>query len=218
MSVEYRSDLPPRPARMLGLPLDHRGFPVPWFVAVDPATGERDFRVADFRKIPLAITKKLCWVCGQPLGKYLAFVIGPMCAVNRVTSEPPCHRACAIYSATACPFLSRPRMRRNEKDLPDDREVAGIAIQRNPGVAAVWITKSYKTFHPHRGGKGVLFHIGPADAVLWFAHGRAATRAEVMESIDSGLPTLREIAALEGSEAITALDREYSKVLPLLPA
>src|SRR5438477_249547 len=78
--------------------------------------GEPDFRCADKRKFHRALKEKRCWVCGDKLGVHLAFVIGPMCAVNKVTSEPPCHLECAEYSVRICPFLSRPRMRRNEHD------------------------------------------------------------------------------------------------------
>ena len=60
-----------------------------------------------------------CWLCGQTLGKHMTFPIGPMCAITRTTAEPPSHLACAEYAVKACPFLSQPRMRRNERDLPE---------------------------------------------------------------------------------------------------
>lgn len=52
--------------------------------------------------------------------------------------------------------------------------------------------------------------------MLWFSQGRAATRAEVMASIDSGLPHLRRVA--EGEEGgIEHLEEQYQRALSLLP-
>jgi hypothetical protein len=227
--TDLRPNLPPLPDKMKSLPLDHRGFPVPWFVQwfdagkpTDNGVGVADFRVIDPQRIARAVKQRRCWVCGGPLGVHMAFVIGPMCAVNRVISEPPSHRDCAIFSATACPFLSQPRMRRNEKGIDSAveagelKEAAGFGLKRNPGAACVWITRSYTVFRPHAGSPGVLFKLGHPEETLWFAHGRAATRAEVMESIESGLPLLR--AGDEGPEAEKALNAAIERAMPLLPA
>ncbi len=189
------------PLRVSRLPISPKGFPVPWFVAF--IDGEPDFRVIGPSKIIDAVNKQLCWICGGPLGSYKVFTIGPMCSVNRVSAEPPSHLECAQYAATACPFLTQPRMKRNEKDLPDlGAEPAGIMIKRNPGVTALWVTKSYK---PFRAGNGVLFKVGEPTNVFWFAEGRTATRAEVETSIMSGLPLLEAEAKKEGIQAIKEL-------------
>jgi hypothetical protein len=214
------------PARIDRLPRDHRGFPVPWFVqffkdgkASDFGVGEPDFRVADQRKLAKAIKHSLCWICGDPLGRHRVFVIGPMCAINRTISEPPSHRECAEFSAKACPFLSRPRMRRNEKDLPDNRvEPGGIALDRNPGAVCLWETKDYRTFRATMGNDGILFFLGEPTRVDWWANGRTATRDEVLASIDSGFPALENLARQEGPEALVALDQYRERVMPLLPA
>ncbi len=178
--------LPPLPRHMAHLPTDHRGFPVPWFVAwID---GEPDFRVIGPGKIAQAWNKKLCWLCGEKLGRFQSFVIGPMCAVNRTSAEPPSHLDCARYAALACPFLTKPAMRRNEKDMPEDAAVsAGTMIRRNPGCCAVWTTREPRIF---RAGQGHLFNIGEPNSVEWFAEGREATRGEVLLSIDTGMPLL----------------------------
>jgi hypothetical protein len=212
--TNIRSTLPTLPPRMKKLPLDHRGFPVPWFVAF--IDGKPDFRVVDTPKIGIAVKQRRCWVCGEPLGVRMAFVIGPMCAVNRVISEPPSHRDCAIFSATACPFLTQPRMRRNTNDLPAHNEAAGFGLQRNPGAACVWVTRGYRPFRPYVGAPGVLFNIGEPEEVLWFAEGRAATRDEVMASIETGLPLLR--AEEEGPEAVAALQSSLARAMKLVPA
>jgi hypothetical protein len=206
------------PARIAALPRDKKGRPVPWFVLWKD-DGEPDFRVVAPGKIALATIQRKCWVCGEKLGNYLAFVIGPMCAVNRISSEPPSHRDCAIFSARVCPFLTTPRMHRNEKDLPDDmtlfKNTAGIANPRNPGVALVWITKR---FHPFNApGGGVLFEVGDPLETLWFAEGREATRPEILHSIETGLPSLLELAVQDGPAAVQDLEKKTKEAMLLVP-
>jgi hypothetical protein len=139
-----------------------------------------------------------------------------MCTVNRVSAEPPSHLACAEYAARACPFLSKPNMRRNEVDMPEDhRNPAGVMITRNPGVTALWVTRNYKLM---RDGDGVLFLIGEPEDVYWYAEGRTATRAEVMASISSGLPLLEAEAIKDGPEAMEELLKCFARSQSLLPA
>jgi hypothetical protein len=202
------------------------GYPVPWFVPWNPRTGKWDFRYMGDHKIEQALAQSLCWVCGEPIerGRY-AFVIGPMCAVNRTSAEPPCHVPCATYSARACPFLARPKMKRPsgaEGVIADgghglepnaDTSIAGIALMRNPGVAMVWVTESASYLKAVR-----LFDIGEPIKVQFFAHGREATREEIEHSIDTGLPHLRGLAEEEGPEAVAQLEAQVTEARELLPA
>jgi hypothetical protein len=216
------------PVRMRGLPRDHRGFPVPWFVAwlrdgkpVNPGFGEPDFRIVDTAKLASAVRARRCWVCGHPLGRFMTFVLGPMCAVNRINSEPPSHRDCAHFTAMACPFLSRPRMRRNYKDKPETREPAGVMIERNPGAVCLWTTTSYKLQHLDGkdavGNAGVLFEVGEPERVEWYAEGKIATRPQVDAAILSGLPILRGVAQRQGPDAVAALPGFIDRLQPWLP-
>lgn len=200
------------PDRMASLPVDKHGRPVPWFVAwID---GQPDHRIVDTPKLGQAVRFRLCWLCGQALGRYLACVIGPMCAVNRVTAEPPCHRDCAVYAAQACPFLTTPSMRRRTSNLPAGRaEAGGVAILRNPGVALVWVTRKVTPFN----ADGVLFDLGDPTETLWFAEGRRATREEVLASINSGLPALMNMAEQEGPEAVADLEAKHRAALRHIP-
>lgn len=203
---------------MAALPRDHTGRPIPWFTHIDD-DGTPDFRVIGHRKIPDAVNMGKCWVCGQPLGSFKAFTIGPMCAVNRVSAEPPGHRECAVYSATTCPFLSRPEMVRRERDMADYAPPAGISIERNPGVTLIWVTKKYGMFSDGQGGR--LFDIGQPVETIWFRQGRPATRAEVLESIESGMPILEAQAAAEPRQpqaALAQLARQKTRALQRIPA
>lgn len=202
------------PKRVARLPRDRRGFPVPWFVHwID---GEPDFRIIGPGKLTDACRASRCWVCGDSLGVHRVYVIGPMCVINRVTSEPASHRDCAEFAAKACPFLTKPRMRRNEKDLPENRAIAGLHLDRNPGCMALYETPRAK---PFRAGDGYLFQLGEPTRVDWWAEGRTATRAEVLASIDSGYPILLDVARrLDGPESITELEKMRDAAVRLLPA
>lgn len=210
-----RSDLEPLPSRMQLLKVDVRGYPIPWFVAY--VDGVPDFRVADGEKRHAALQHKLCWVCGGQLGRWLAFVLGPMCTITRTTTEPPVHRECAEWSARNCPFLVQPRAVRRDAGLPTEAEIpGGIAILRNPGVAAIWITRGFEIFDDGRGKS--LITVGRADEVVWYCEGRAATRAEVVESIDSGMPALLAMAKSEGPFAVEELGKQAKRAEVHYPA
>jgi hypothetical protein len=197
------------PDRMNNLPVDDRGFVVPWFVGW--RDGKPDFRTMDGEKMVVAVRLKRCWMCGQKLGKFMTFAIGPMCAVNRNISEPPSHLACVEYGVKACPFLTQPRMRRNEKDMPTEGHIAGIGLKRNPGVTLLWTTLSYRAWRPSNGG--TLFEIGDPEHVEYYAEGRRATRAEIIASMESGKPLLMESAKDEGPDAIAELNKRYDQAM-----
>jgi len=200
---EYRSDLPNRPDRMKDLPLDERGFPVPWFVAwID---NKPDFRIIRERGVAMAHNHQTCWLCGHTLGRYLAFVIGPMCGINRTSAEPPSHLECADYAARACPFLTRPMAVRDERGLEGMKEPAGVMIKRNPGVAMVWITRGYKPFRAPP--NGVLFRIGDPTEIRFYTKGRRSSRAEIEESVNTGLPFLEKAAEQDGPTGRRELEK-----------
>ncbi|SRR5258708_5801462 len=212
--IDYDHGLP---ERMHSLPRDPHGRPVPWFV--EWINGKPDFRIADGRKLVQAVSSKLCWACGKPLGRYKAFLIGPMCAVNRNTAEPPCHHDCAIYCATHCDFLVNPKRGRrelNETLAEQAVEPGGEMIKRNPGVSLVWVTREYKTILDEK--KQLLFRLGNPTSTYWFAEGRNATRDEILYSIKTGLPILEEMAVAEGPEASIQLAKQVHEAFELIPA
>ncbi len=189
------------PVRMRDLPRDSRGYIVPYFVGwVD---GKPDFRTADSRKKVVCMRDRKCWLCGQGLQRRMTFVLGPMCGLNRTSAEPPCHHECATYAVQACPFLTTPRAHRIEHGLPSNDEGPGIMIKRNPGVTLLWVTQCFQCFDP---GNGVLIRIGDPLAVEFWSEGRRATLEETVESIETGLPTLGELAAFDGQTAVKALE------------
>lgn len=212
-----RPELEPLPPRMEGLPLDDRGYPIPWFVAY--VDGKPEFRAMDLEKFVRALKEKLCWVCGERLGIYIAFVSGPMCGINRTTTEPPSHKDCAVWSARNCPFMNNPRVVRREDDSSAafSENNAGISIKRNPGVAMVWNTRYFETFRdPSNKDGGILIQMGEPDSVEWYFEGKPATREPVVESIESGLPILEALAMRQegGMEALARYRRRFDKWIP----
>lgn len=200
MPNKLRPDLPPLPPRIAKLPIDERGYPVPWFVQwldennqpTDNGVGRPEFRMASGKNFYMAMKAGVCWVCGEPLGGFRTFVLGPMCCITRTTSEPPSHFECADFSARACPFLTKPKMVRREDELTAEskRNVGGEMIERNPGVCALWTCKQYYQFADP--SNKPLLRVGRPEDVKFYAQGRAATREEVEESVRTGLPLLEE--------------------------
>lgn len=202
------------PGRVASLRRNTAGYPIPFFVA-DQSSPNPDFRVAGRPQFATAVRASCCWVCGNPRRDGVdAFTIGPMCAVNRVSADPPAHPECAEYSVKVCPFLARPEMCRREAGLPPLEETtAGIALARNPGVALIWTTREWQlTKLPN----GWIFDLGDPMSVSWWVQGRPATRAEVQDALDSGMPELRKLC--EDPQDHDELSAAYKTALTLIPA
>lgn len=209
-----RAELQDLPKRMTELPVDKRGYPVPWFVAW--VNGEPEFRAMDQEKWIRAVKQRLCWVCGQSMGVYKTFVLGPMCGINRTSSEPPSHLECAEWSARNCPFLSNPTQVRREGEGINLVESAGFALARNPGVTLLWTTKTYSIFDDGKGKP--LIHIGEPEHVIWYAEGRQATRAEILTSIETGMPALASLAMTQEGAMKYLLDTRDAFLDKYVPA
>jgi hypothetical protein len=212
-----RPGLPPLPPRMRSLQIDERGYPVPFFVAM--VDGKPDHRVADGDRMTRALRFDLCWMCGQRLGRFKSFCIGPMCAITRTISEPPSHIECLLFAAQACPFMTRPKAKRREANLPEEAAFSETGLRRNPGAVCIWTTKEFKVFREPNGER--LFRIGSAFSMEWFAEGRHATLAEVVESIVSGYPMLEEVAKAEDAEnpsrgAMADLEERTARIFRML--
>lgn len=210
------------PPKIAALPVDpERGYPIPFFV--DYVDGKPEFRIADGRKWMRCIKERLCWVCGQKLGRNIAFVIGPMCSINRVSADPGMHFACAEWSAQACPFLTKPQLVRRENGLTEsytDKTDVGM-IDRNPGVSLLWVTREFNIIKG--AGNKYLFALGRPESVSWWREGRSATRTEIEESMRTELPLLEKSCDMEETpekkqKALESLRREYKRALELLPA
>ena len=85
---------------------------------------------------------------------------------------------------------------------------------RQPGVSVLWVCKRYQPFQVDN---GILFKIGDPTEVRWYREGRPATRAECLESIDSGYPILLKAAEADGPKAVGLLEAARDRAMKLLP-
>jgi hypothetical protein len=208
------------PGRIRGLPLDARGYPVPYFVHWE--NGVPDFRVIAAGKVAECVIRKRCWICGEGLGRFMAFTIGPMCAINRISGEPPAHRDCSEFAARNCPFLVNPQMKRiSGEQRPFAGKTGELKMSefhdpRNPQAALVWITQGYQTIQPNK--TECLFVMGDPTEVLWFKRGVPATRMEALEAISLAYPILREAALKEaGPKYADEITQQFHAATKLLP-
>lgn len=205
------------PARIASLPRDHRAFPIPYFVQWE--NDKPVFPAFDPVRFKRCVERQFCWVCGQPLGRMMAFTIGPMCVINRVTAEPPSHTECAHYSVQVCPFLTTPQMRRVPAHKIHDGGVTppgGVMVPDNPGGAVVWVCRTYRLEHTDT---GPIIRIGdPLGGVEWWFKGQRATSAEAAALFDDAARRLRRLALqLDGPAALPALERQIRFAEGLLP-
>jgi len=56
------------PTRMVHLPVDERGYPVPRFV--EWIDGKPDFRVMNSQHYAACVNRNVCRICGEPLGRW----------------------------------------------------------------------------------------------------------------------------------------------------
>jgi hypothetical protein len=206
------------PARIKRLPLDARGFPVPWFVAW--LDGAPDFRIIGPGKIHAALDKEVCWICGDKLGSVLAFTVGPMCLVNRLSSEPPAHLECARFAATACPFLTTPAATRNERGLPAEMiDPPGLHSPGNPAGCVVICCYRFTAFEVGAAHRTMMFQIGKPTKVEWFTLGRRASRAEALALLAVGTEKLKRVAEVDPdpAAALRELGLLYGKAMAWLP-
>lgn len=217
--AEYRPDILPIPTRLLSLPV-LRGYPVPWFVA--EVNGERDFRIISRAKIPIAVKESRCWICGQQLGKYVAFNGGAICGMSQLSAEPPAHKDCAVFAAKACPFLNQQlEVRRVFADGMPEGVFCDVEIQRleNPGIAMVWVTTFFNVKrvitnqrHTDTGTHAMLLmQMGPPTEVLWFKEGRPATQVEVATAVSLAMVNTQNL--FQGPEGMIIQRKQADQLL-----
>jgi hypothetical protein len=208
MNKKLREGLPPPPARMRHLPIDARGYPVPWFVHwVD---GKPDFRTVDPVKFEGCLKHGKCWICGDIMGGKKTFVLGPLNILNRVTSEPPSHWECALYAVTVCPFLILPKAQYKS----GAENYAPGQIMRNPGVCAMWSTAHFK-----RATNPRLLIVGEPTQIWWFSQGQLAQRGPVAKSLEEGLPILWKMAknAANYADYCVEIEQQWAAAQKYLP-
>lgn len=187
------------PERIKALPVDDRGFPVPYFVAI--VDGKPDHRITDPNKLVACVSQGLCWVCGQPLHNDITFIVFPMCAANSITDEPPAHYECNKFSCTYCPHLSNPKAKRNTHHLPGElvRSETGIDNTGLP-VQGIW-TPYCNEYQIEPTSTSLLFRLATPEKVEWYYEGRLATKEEVLSNFNVRIPVLERQVDEQGKLA-----------------
>lgn len=185
------------PPAVAGRPRDARGFPVP---AITPwADGTPRFGLTSTSRTFLCALERRCSICAgtmpagpvwRVVGGEEADAIGDALAQGRAfrnaapTAEAPGHRACMLYAAMVCPWLTRPNARRGQ-----DSGVAGLTrgAQRGHGGAVV----GFRTFgFSYAAHQGVQFRF---DGVVEFLPHEVGTehvdalRSAVTDDSDVGI-------------------------------
>jgi len=205
-----------KPTYLNGRPIVN-GFVVPWFVAwylddkqVDERTpgAKPSFPTVDFGKLVQAHKRNRCWICGNALGSNKAFVMGPSSAIMATSTEPPSHLSCAGYAVVTCPFITDPNRGYSSEKRPlrASEKVIEEMSRRNPGLAVIWVTKTYE---PSRiGGQMAFKIIGQPVSIQFWKEKRKATYKEVADAMQ--LAILNEGSRLDAKhmrEAAFAVHR-----------
>jgi hypothetical protein len=157
----------PIPERLARRPRDARGFPIPVTVLIKP-DGTPDFRVTDVQRWARLVKGRICAMCGEPLGRHLAFIGGPRSHESRVFTDAAMHTDCASYAMAVCPFLALANSRHARK-LP---AIEGVTLRATdeavidrPEKMFIGVTTSYR---PYRLEDGTLVvQAGPWERVEW---------------------------------------------------
>jgi hypothetical protein len=109
----------PIPTLMKRLPLDHRGYPIPFVVQRDDK-GLPLFVANNSVAVWKCIKQRLCAICGTRLASRWWFVGGPGSAFhpNGMYFDSGMHGECMRYALQVCPYLATPaRSRINDNTL-----------------------------------------------------------------------------------------------------
>lgn len=98
------------PDRMRHLPVDKRGYPIPWGVLIDDG-GLPHFAINVEERRHEMVKRDLCSICGSKLFRGRWFVGGTLSAFHEHGAfiDPPMHSECSHFALQTCPYLAAPR-------------------------------------------------------------------------------------------------------------
>jgi hypothetical protein len=184
----------PIPDSMQNLEKTDRGYLKPWFVKGD------DFRVTDGEKAWLSVSKKACWICGQPFKpQEYALVCSPTLAMSRLCEEPPCHMDCARYAVQVCPFILYPNAKRRTANLPEESTLEHHNKDRNlkldganPGAYYIVLVNDFSWVEKHK-----IMAYKESNVLmreLWIEGEQIIPHPEPIVPLENLPPALREVA------------------------
>lgn len=154
------------PDRVARLAKDARGYPIPYSVWFNEL-GLPDFRVVDPQKWARAARGRCCGVCGEPLGVRIAFVGGPRSIENRLFTDLPMHRDCAVFAMQVCPFIAAPKFS-YARTGPEGTKISDNITVARPERFGLGITKG---FDLARLNGEIVLQARAFETVEWWSHG-----------------------------------------------
>lgn len=142
-------------------------------------------KVADFTAIwaPTVIEcgkKRLCGICGEPLGYWIAFLGGPKSAANRAYVDPPFHPSpCAVAALTLCPHIAIP----HHKRAPDHRLAAETSVPAGFDASRTdeWVMGITRDYKMDVRPDSIVFRPAPFKRVRRFTYNDQGVLTEVTE-------------------------------------
>jgi len=161
----------PMPPRLAARPRDRRGYPIPYSVLITP-NGEPDFRVTDLTRLQKITAHYQCGLCGHQMGRYLAFIGGPLSHLNRMFTDPPMHAECALYALQVCPYLAMPNMHHARNPHTHDGVVMATVQEVSTDRPAAFCLATTRHFVLRALTSGTpVFHADPWVQTRWFRDG-----------------------------------------------
>lgn len=188
----------PIPARMARLPLDKRGYPIPW----NTATGKGNvplFIINDTHRHLAALEFELCGICSDPLDRVRWFVGGPGSAFHPDGwyQDLPLHHECAHYALAVCPWLALPVYTRRIDVVDPSKLTPDLRVlfdpTHDPDRPALFVaigsqgTEIGRQFSPYAGSTYIR-PTKPYVAVEYWQHGQQLTQAAAHELIRTDWP------------------------------
>lgn len=154
--------------RLAARPVDpRRRLPIPHAQLLHP-DGTANFAVINAEVAIADADARLCGLCGQPIGYWVAFIAGQSSAQQRAFLDPPMDVECARDALRLCPHLARQRVpRRPDSDNPGVIPPPGF-VEGKPDRFALYITRSYKLVVT--GPDTYFFEPAPAKTIRWFCY------------------------------------------------
>lgn len=161
----------PIPDRLARRPRDRRGYPIPAAVQV-ASDGTPDFRVTDIERWCRLLSTKCCALCGEPLGRHLAFVGGPLSHTNRVFTDLPMHKDCATYALQVCPYIAAPNFRYAESVKVEEGVRLAVSQHVEDTRPVKFFLSTTKGCRPARLPDDTLVVVAdPWESTEWWVHG-----------------------------------------------
>lgn len=143
---------------------------MPFLVLV--VDGKPDFRISDAERWAKAVRDRRCALCGEGLGRHIAFIGGPRSHASRAFTDPGMHYECAAYAMQVCPYLALPRMRRTAQHVAYEDvaiHTTEEVVEERPEVFFLGVSTDFEVEQFDSGSYYV--RAAPWISVEWFRHG-----------------------------------------------